>query len=86
VLDNRMVLHIGPPTVRVLPAEVFLTPKRRPIVIDCVCVFAWSVPLCCVCECVCAFVWVYACVCACVCNNNNDDIIIVKCVLIFLVL
>ena len=32
VMENGMFLHVGPPTIRLLPVELLLTPNRRPLV------------------------------------------------------
>ena len=32
VVENGMFLHVGPPTIRLLPVELLLTPNRRPLV------------------------------------------------------
>jgi hypothetical protein len=31
-MENGMFLHVGPPTIRLLPVELLLTPNRRPLV------------------------------------------------------
>jgi len=32
VMENGQFLHVGPPTIRLLPVELLLTPNRRPLV------------------------------------------------------